>query len=150
MQLLDKHIYNVKLKLVTLEPDNYHLVAKAKIEGCPLNVIIDTGASHSCFDLDFVRKLSPELSMEDNDGLNVGVGASDFESKLSTIQNFRLGRFLLKQYDVVLLDMSNINQAYEMMHKPLIHGIIGSDFLKKYQAVIDYGEKTLTLQRVQD
>lgn len=147
MRVAGKYIYNIKLSIVTLEPNNYHLVAKAKINGCPLNVIIDTGASHSCFDLDFVRKLLPEMSMEDNDGLNVGVGTSDFESKLSTIQNLRLGRFLLKQYDVVLLDMSNINQAYEMMHKPLIHGIIGSDFLKKYQAVIDYGTKTLTLQR---
>ena len=139
--------YNIKFKLVALEPDNYHIVAKASIEGHPLNVIIDTGASHSCFDLDFVRQLSPEISMEDNDGLNVGVGTSDFESKLSTIQNLRLGRFLLKQYDIVLLDMSNINQAYEMMHKPLIHGILGSDFLMKYKAVIDYGERVLVLRR---
>ena len=139
--------YNIKFKLVALEPDNFHIVTKASIEGHPLNVIIDTGASHSCFDLDFVRSLSPEISMEDNEGLNVGVGASDFESKLSTIRNFRMGRFLLKQYDVVLLDMNNINQAYKMMHKPLIHGIIGSDFLRKYKAVIDYGTKILTLQR---
>lgn len=140
-------ILTIKFKLVTLEPDNYHIVVKAKIEGHPLNVIIDTGASHSCFDLEFVRQLSPEISMEDNDGLNVGVGTSDFESKLSSISNFRMGRFLLKQYDVVLLDMSNINQAYAMMHKPLIHGIIGSDFLMKYQAVIDYGSRVLMLRR---
>ena len=140
--------YRVKFKLVTLEPDNYHIVVKAKIDGHPLNVIIDTGASHSCFDLDFVRQLSPEISMEDNDGLNVGVGTSDFESKLCSISNFRMGRFLLKKYDIVLLDMSNINQAYEMMRKPLIHGIIGSDFLMKYQAVIDYGSRVLTLRRI--
>jgi hypothetical protein len=140
-------ILTIKFKLVTLEPDNYHIVVKAKIEGHPLNVIIDTGASHSCFDLEFVRQLSPEISMEDNDGLNVGVGTSDFESKLSSINNFRMGRFLLKQYNVVLLDMSNINQAYAMMHKPLIHGIIGSDFLMKYQAVIDYGSRVLMLRR---
>ena len=139
--------YNIKFKLVTLEPDNYHIVAKAKIEGHPLNVIIDTGASHSCFDLDFVRQLSPEISMENNDGLNVGVGTSNFESKLSSICNFRMGRFLLKQYDIVLLDMSNINAAYKMMHKPLIHGILGSDFLMKYKAVIDYGERVLVLRR---
>ena len=81
--------YSIKFKLVVLEPDNYHLVAKARINGCPLKVIIDTGASHSCFDLEFVRRVLPELSMADNDGLNVGVGTSDFESKLSTIQNLR-------------------------------------------------------------
>ena len=147
MPSLKSKLYHIKFKVVALEPDNYHIVAKASIEGHPLNVIIDTGASHSCFDLDFVRQLSPEISREDNDGLNVGVGTSDFESKLSTIQNLRLGRFLLKQYDIVLLDMSNINQAYEMMHKPLIHGILGSDFLMKYKAVIDYGERVLVLRR---
>ena len=139
--------YIVKFKLVVLEPDNYHIVVRAKIEDKPLNVLIDTGASHSCFDLAFIKNLNPEISMEDNDGLNVGVGTSDFESKLSTINDFRMGRFLLKQYDVVLLDMSNINQAYEMMHKPLIHGIIGSDFLMKYKALIDYRERVLVLQR---
>ena len=147
MPSLKSKLYHIKFKIVPLEPENYHLVAKARINDCPLKVIIDTGASHSCFDLEFVRKVLPEMSMADNDGLNVGVGTSDFESKLSTIQRFRMGRFMLKQYDVVLLDMSNINQAYEMMRKPLIHGIIGSDFLKKYQAVIDYGSKVLTLQR---
>lgn len=88
--------------------------------------------------------------MEDNDGLNVGVGASDFESKLSTIHNLKLGRFLLPDYDVVLLDMSNINKAYEAMKKPLVHGIIGSDFFVRYRAVIDYDQKTLFITKPAD
>ena len=80
MPSLKSKQYHIKFKLVTLEPDNYHIVLKASIEGRLLNVIIDTGASHSCFDLNFIRDLLPELNMEDNDGLNVGVGTSDFES----------------------------------------------------------------------
>lgn len=137
--------YKIKFQIVDLEPENCHIVAKAKIDGQPLNIVLDTGASHSCFDLSFIQNLKPDINMEDNDGLNVGVGASDFESKLSTIHHLKLGRFLLPDYDVVLLDMSNINKAYEAMKKPLVHGIIGSDFFVKYHAVIDYENQWMTI-----
>lgn len=140
-------VYHIKFQVVDLEPENCHIVVKAKIDGHPLNIVLDTGASHSCFDLSFIQNLKPDINMEDNDGLNVGVGASDFESKLSTIHNLKLGRFLLPDYDVVLLDMSNINNAYEAMKKPLVHGIIGSDFFVRYRAVIDYDQKTLFITK---
>lgn len=140
-------VYHIKFEVVDLEPENCHIVVKAKIDGNPLNLVLDTGASHSCFDLSFVQDLKPDIDMEDNEGLNVGVGASDFESKLSTIHNLKMGRFLLPSYDVVLLDMSNINKAYEAMKKPLVHGIIGSDFFVRYRAVIDYDQKILSITK---
>lgn len=139
--------FKINFSIVELEPDNYHILVKAKLDGHPLNVILDTGASHTCFDTQFVSQTYPELETEENEGLNVGVGSNDFESKITDIHNFRMGRFVIKDYQVVLLDMSNINSAYQSMKKPLVHSIIGSDFFVKYNAVIDFENKVLMLKK---
>ena len=140
-----KKQFTIKFKLLELEPDNYHIVIKGKIEKVPVHLVIDTGASHSCFDLNFIRSLNRDADISDNDGMNVGVGSSDFESKITIIQNFKIGSLHIKEYKVVLIDLENINMAYRSIKLPEVQGIIGGDFLAKYNAVINYHEKNLTL-----
>ncbi len=139
-----KKNFIIPFDVVELEPDNLHIVASAEINGTPFNVVLDTGASHTCFDLDFIKNLNPNQAMEQNDGLNVGIG-SEFESQLATIENFKLGDFVVDGYNVVLLDMSNINSVYEKMDKPLIHCILGSDFFVRFKAVIDYKKREMKI-----
>jgi hypothetical protein len=140
-----KKQFTIKFKLLELEPDNYHIVIKGKIEKTPVHLVIDTGASHSCFDLNFVRSLNQDAHISDNDGMNVGVGSSDFESKITILQNFKIGNLKIKEYKVVLIDLENINMAYRSIKLSEVQGIIGGDFLKKHSAVINYHEKELTL-----
>ncbi|MEG1555563.1 MAG: retropepsin-like aspartic protease [Bacteroidales bacterium] len=137
----------VKFKIVELEPENYHIVIKGKIDNQPVNLVVDTGASHSCFDLDFIKSLNQATTIENNEGMNVGVGSSDFESKISTVFRFKLGRFEMTEYTVVLLDLQHINAAYKTMKLPLVQGILGSDFFVKYGVVIDYQNQCLTIQK---
>ena len=140
-----KKQFTIKFKLLELEPDNYHILIKGKIEKIPVHLVIDTGASHSCFDLNFIKFLNQNAHITDNDGMNVGVGSSDFESKITVIQNFKVGNLKIKDYKVVLIDLENINMAYRSIKLPEVHGIIGGDFLAKHCALIDYHEKKLTL-----
>ncbi|MEG2070285.1 MAG: retropepsin-like aspartic protease, partial [Bacteroidales bacterium] len=118
-----------------------------KIDNQPVNLVVDTGASHSCFDLDFIKSLNQATTIENNEGMNVGVGSSDFESKISTVFRFKLGRFEMTEYTVVLLDLQHINAAYKTMKLPLVQGILGSDFFVKYGVVIDYQNQCLTIQK---
>ena len=140
-----KKQFTIKFKLLELEPDNYHIVIKGKIEKVPVRLVIDTGASHSCFDLNFIKSLYQDVSIADNEGMNVGVGGSDFESKITIIQNFKIGSLNIKEYKVVLIDLENINMAYRSIKIPEVQGIIGGDFLTEHSAVINYREKELTL-----
>ncbi len=139
-----KH-YTIKFKLVEMEPDNYHITIKARIGKIPVNLVIDTGASHTCFDLDFIRSLNQETVIDDNQGMNVGVGSSDFESKISTICDFTIGKLEIPEYQIVLLDLQHINAAYKMMKLPKIHGILGGDIFVRFSAVIDYQKQEMTL-----
>lgn len=140
-----KKKYIIKLKLLELEPDNFHIIIKGKIENFPVNLVIDTGASHTCFDLQFFTSLNQDAHIMETDGMNVGVGGSDFESKIAQIHNFRIGRLSIDAYQVVLLDLEQINAAYRSVGLPEIHGIIGGDFLYKHEALIDYSTGELTL-----
>lgn len=136
----------IPFDVVELEPENLHIIASAEINGKGLNVILDTGASHTCFDLDFIKNLNPDQPMEENEGLNVGIG-SEFTSQLTTVENFKLGDLLINSYDVVLLDMSTINSVYEKINKPLIHCILGNDFFVRYHAVIDYAKQEMKISK---
>jgi hypothetical protein len=62
MDVTSKHFkkYTVKLYILELEPENYHIFARGKWKGHPVNIIIDTGASHTCFDIDFFKSIDPE------------------------------------------------------------------------------------------
>jgi len=140
-----KKQYIINFKLLELEPDNYHIVIRGKIEKVPVLLVIDTGASHSCFDLNFIKSLNQDADIANNDGMNVGVGSSDFESKITVIHNFKIGNLKIKDYKVVLIDLENINMAYRSIKLPEVHGIIGGDFLAKHCALINYQEKKLTL-----
>jgi len=139
----------IRIKIRALEPENWHIFADGKIDGEKVNLVVDTGASHSCFDMEFISKLYNNVEFENGTGMNAGVGNNDLQTKITTLKEFKIGRFCLKNYKVVLLDLSHVNAVYKMAKKPVIHGIIGSDLLKKYGAVIDFKKAIMTLEATQ-
>ena len=137
----------IKLKIRSLEPENWHIFVTGAIDGQKVNLVVDTGASHSCFDIDFISQLYNNEEFEDGIGMNAGVGSNDLQAKIATLKKLKIGRFTLKDYTVVLLDLSHVNTVYKIAKKPVIQGIIGSDLLKKYGAVIDFKKAVMTLER---
>ena len=140
-----RRTFHIPLSIVELEPDNYHLICRGKVNGHPLRLIIDTGASHSCFDTTFITTIQQDAEITENDGLSVSIGSDDFASHITRLKQFKLGQFELTDYQVVLLDLIHVNQAYLTLKLPTIQGIIGSDFLRRYGAVIDYSTLSMTI-----
>ncbi|MDL2308112.1 retroviral-like aspartic protease family protein [Bacteroidales bacterium OttesenSCG-928-B11] len=141
-----KH-YTVKLQTVKLESGSYHITAKAKIGKTPVNLVVDTGASHSCFDLKFIKRLNHKIESDSagNNDLNVGLGEVGFESKITYLQDFEIGGLKVEDYMVALLDLTHVNKTYHFLGKPKVHGLLGCDFLIRYMAVIDYMKGEMTL-----
>ena len=137
--------YTVKFKIVEIERENFHIIAKANIGKKSVNLVIDTGASHTCFDINFIRKLQQETTFMDNEGVNVGVASTGFETKITTLTDFKIGKFVIPEYQVVLLDMLHINVAYKQIGLPVVHGILGGDFFTKYHVAIDYMKSEMTV-----
>lgn len=145
MKTLHTKTYVVKLHLVELESENYHLFVKGKWKGNPINIIIDTGASHTCLDIDFFRSLEPDTIAVPNQGTNVGIGTDEFETHIALISDFKISRLHVHDFHAVLLSLKHINQAYQVAKIPEVQCILGSDFFVSYNAIIDFSNHTLTV-----
>src|SRR3546814_10002684 len=67
----------------------------------------------------------------------------------ATIAELQVGEFLITDFEVAVLDLSHINQAYKKLGLEKVLGVIGSDLLQEYNALIDYGNQTLTLRKTE-
>ncbi len=65
----------------------------------------------------------------------------------ATIAELRVGDFIIRDFEVAVLDLSHINQAYKSLGFGQVLGVIGSDLLQEYKALIDYESRTLTLRK---
>ena len=137
----------IPLKIIKIDDSGYHLAATIILNGLPARVVIDTGASHSVFDKERIKKFLNEEKIKDVKKLSSGLGTNTMKSQEARIYKMELGKIVLKNHKLVLLDLSHVIRSYESIGKKAIDGVIGSDILKRLNAVIDFSEKSLTISQ---
>lgn len=140
-------INNIPINFVEIEDGGYHLFIDAKVNGKPVNLLLDTGASKTVFDNTSIRRIldidSEEHEFELSPHKSTGLGTNTMDSHLVTIENFSIGDVVLNNFEVVVLPMDHVNEAYRMLEHREIDGVIGSDILKQYNATIYYRKKLM-------
>lgn len=136
---------SIKIPLIiqTIEEDGFHLSVMAKINGKSVHLLVDTGASRTVFDKQRSLRYIGESSHEPHDKLSTGLGTSSMKTHLAVIRKIKIGELAIENFEAVLLDLSHVNESYEKMGLTPIDGVLGSDILLKYKAVINYGKKEL-------
>ena len=139
--------YKLPIELIELEDDNYHLLVSSVFadgrKGCWL---IDTGASKSIFDktresdYTLLEGLSEDLH-------SAGIGDDPIKSEVANLNPFSFSGMKIENMKVAVLDLTHINQLYAASTDVEICGLLGGDFLVRYQAVIDYNKKQLLLRK---
>jgi len=138
--LEDKGYHRIKMKFT--ETNHFEVVAKInKIEG---NFILDTGASSTCVGFDAAMHF--KLLAEDSKIRAAGAGANNMLTKMAQENVLELKGWKKKKVDLVLFDLTHVNEALVDHKAEKVHGIIGADVLKKGKAVIDYKNKALYLK----
>jgi predicted aspartyl protease len=122
-----------------------HFEMKVRLNGVKGRFILDTGASNSCVDISLAEKFG--LEVEDSETKAAGAGAVGMETKFSKGNRLRIKDWKYKDFNIVLLDLSHVNEALTEHQATAIHGIIGADVLEKGKAIIDYKKKRLYLKR---
>lgn len=122
-----------------------HLVLKGKINGQTGLFILDTGASNTCIDNKDIEWF--KLSAIDCETKASGAGSNDIDTQLAHHNHLKLGRWNHTETDVILLDLTHVNQALENFKAKPINGIIGADILKNGKAIIDYANQILYLKK---
>lgn len=121
-----------------------HLELKAKINKIEGNFILDTGASSSCVGFDAVSHF--KLLAEASDVKAAGAGATNMLTQIAQQNNIEIKGWKKKKVDLVLFDLTHVNDALVKHKAEKVHGIIGADILKKGKAIIDYKTKNLYLK----
>ncbi|KDN56672.1 retropepsin-like aspartic protease [Flavobacterium seoulense] len=132
-EILKKEKYKkVKFKITKTQ----HLLIKAQINGIKGNFILDTGASNSCVGFEHINLFN--LNAEDSKTKASGAGATGMLTQVATANKLQLGSWKNHDFDLVIFDMSHVNEALIAYKAKPVDGIIGADILLKGKAIIDY------------
>lgn len=123
-----------------------HFELTAKLNGISGRFILDTGASHTVIDNDLVKKFKLKLHKKIHKSA-AGLGGSKFSSVTSSGNVLSFRNFTSAKSRVITLDLSHVNDALHNNGIKKINGIIGADFMNKYNAVIDYKQNALYLKQ---
>jgi hypothetical protein len=142
-------MYKTPLKILQLEKGDFHTLLNGTVAGHKVRIVLDTGASHTCVDRQFVNEILPDLHLEANEGVNAGIGGTGFEVLVADLPDVRIGRFHLKTFpNIAVIDFSHINNAYRKLRRKPIQLILGNDFCVNHKAVIDYDKRLFVFQKL--
>ena len=121
-----------------------HLLIKASINGVKGNFILDTGASNSCVGFESISLFL--LEAKNSKTKASGAGATGMLTQTSTGNQLKLGSWTTTDFNLVIFDLSHVNEALIAYKAKPVHGIIGADVLLKGKAIVDYANYFLYLQ----
>ncbi|MDD2821629.1 MAG: retropepsin-like aspartic protease [Flavobacterium sp.] len=131
--ILKKEKYKkIKFKITKTQ----HLLIKAKINGVTGNFILDTGASSSCVGFESVDFFLLEAKKSKTKAS--GAGANGMFTQIAFKNQLQLGSWKDSDFELVIFDLSHVNEALTQHKAKPVHGIIGADILMKGKAIVDY------------
>ena len=116
-----------------------HLKLAGHLDGRPIDIVLDTGASKTIVELTYCR--SEEIDVTDT-------GQPGHGGNVYTLGDVRLtlDGLQVRTDGIFAVDMSSTNQRLAMRGIDPIRAVIGQDVLRYHHAVIDYATLTLFLK----
>ncbi len=97
----------------------------------PFDFVLDTGAGNTVI----TPELAAQIGLEPKPvhGIARGIGG-DFQLQLTEVHKLAVGDAEISNTSAVVLDLSKVSPKGKLIE----HGIIGYDFLSRFETVIDY------------
>ena len=116
-----------------------HLKLVGRLDGRPIDIVLDTGASKTMVELGYCR--SEGIAVRDT-------GQVGPAGKVYTLGDAQLSLegLPVRTDGLFAVDMSSTNQGLTMRGVDPIRAVIGQDVLRYHQAVIDYATLALFLK----
>ena len=121
-----------------------HILIECKINHVLGTFIVDTGASNSCINYLSASKFNIEFKASNEKASSATEEINEtFTSKRNVLI---IGDFQKNDFDLVLFDMTFINNSLKEKGVSEVDGIIGGDILNKLKACINYKKKEISLE----
>ena len=122
----------------------WNLYVDGELNGKPAQLMIDTGAFTTLIHRPFVREM--RLKMRDTPYTSGAVNLDERGLQLAIIRRFAVGPFLVKGKEVGVMNLDGLIHGDLLQAKPPVAGLLGSEFLRRNNAIIDFGNRTLYLK----
>ncbi|MGL5681539.1 MAG: aspartyl protease family protein [Marinifilaceae bacterium] len=132
----------VPIEIVTLEDNSYHVLVNVQLDGESGAMIIDTGASVSVVDRRIITELEKKKIDMPLQSRTINGAIEDIA--IVRIDDFVIGKEIVGRVRMAAINLESVNEMYQRQLQRTVVGLLGSDFLYKNGAVIDYHLKTLT------
>ncbi|MCR5129894.1 MAG: aspartyl protease family protein [Prevotella sp.] len=119
-----------------------HITTTLQLNGKPCVFLIDTGGGGTLIDVSKRSKFGLE-ALKTTDYV-AGIGS--VSPLVRTSATLRINEFDIVAQELYLMDISYLNAEFKKNHARQVDGILGTDFLDKHQAVIDYAQCKLYLK----
>ena len=139
--------YTSRIIIRTLEGGGKHIFVPCSIENSKSLMLIDTGCSNTVFDSCSEIFANTKLHAIKDSGKNYSLNASIDNVKVGKIKDFAIGKFVTDINHGIFISLDHINTLYENLLGQRIIGILGSDFLRRYKAIIDFGKGRMSLTK---
>ena len=119
-----------------------HITATIFVNGKPCVFLIDTGGGATLIDNSKRHKFGLEASKTGDYAAGIGSVSALVRSSAT----FQINGYDIEEKDLYLMDISYVNYEFRKNHARQVDGMLGTDFLDKYGAVIDYAQQKLYLR----
>ncbi len=138
--LRNKSYFRIKMHAIA----SNHFKIISKINGVKGVFILDTGASSTFIDISLKDKfkLKSKTSLIEASG----AGPNKLTTQLSKNNSIKIGSWRSEKFQILLIDLSNVNNAFASIKTQAVDGIIGADILKTGNGILDYEKRYLYLK----
>ena len=135
---------NKEIKISFLITNSNHIVIKCKVNSIDCRLLVDTGASNSCINYLSANKFKMNFKISNE---NASSATNKIKETFYSNNNILEIEDLKKNnFEVILFDMTHINNSLTEKGILNVDGIIGNDILKEFKAVINYDKKNIRLK----
>ena len=122
----------------------WNLYVDSKLNGKPAQLMIDTGSFTTLIHEPIVHEM--RLPMRNTPYTSGAVNLEERGLQLATIRRFAVGSFMVKGKEVGVMDLQGLIHGDLLHGTPPVAGLLGSEFLRRNHAIIDFGTRTLYLK----
>ena len=119
-----------------------HITVWMNVNGKPCVFLVDTGGGATLIDKNRRRK----YGLETTQTANYATGIGSVESLVATKATFQVNGIDIDVDYLYLMDIAYINKEFRKNHASQVDGVLGTDFLERHAAVIDYGREKMYLR----
>lgn len=135
---------SIKLTALQYMGQGWHYVCPTTINGKKVFFILDTGATRTVLDLSYTHNLKNKGAIVDNSIPFMGATGLG-ESKFGLLDKVKIGDIEIREYHSMFVDIQAIISIHSQFDGVIV-GVLGSDILEHYGAVIDLRKKEVRFQ----